>query len=577
MRFASALALLLLGLLALILPNLGAAPLERAEIYFLDAARSMVETGDWVVPRYQGEPFFDKPPLAYWLMGAAFLGLGAEAAAARLVPALAALGTVLATVWLGVLLFGRRTALAGALVLSTTLAFLIFARVAMSDMPLTLLTTLSVALGVRAYRPHPAAWTVPALGAALGLGFATKGPIALLVPGLAFLLLLLANRRRPLPVGWGALAVGLVAFFALGFGWFALVYGRLGAGPLEYFFLRENLERFAGQAYDVGRPPWFYLPAYAAEGLPWSPFLPLALWRLRRRDGRDEAGRRPALFLAAWVALVLIPLVVSRGKIDYYLLPLYPALSLLLGRLFVGVPWRRLERVWSGAVLLLMAAVLAAVVLRPPRLPAEWLPGRGVMLLLGGVLATSALAAAMVAVHPTPRRVLGLLGGAMASWWFVVVVFFLPAFSRAQPNQAIVADVARELRHRPDLRLAVCRDPSRARRDILFHARLTADERCEVWPLAASRRRYLLLVSPAVDRSLQASPRYRHVATYRYLPAKVLTLGGLFSVTEPGEIVLSANFPTDDPVAARKRRKEYRQMLKQERKELRRQRQAKAQ
>ncbi len=573
MRFASALALLLLGLLALVLPNLGAAPLERAEIYFLDAARAMVETGDWIVPRYQGEPFFDKPPLAYWLMGAAFLGFGTEAGAARLVPALAALGTVLATAWLGVLLFGRRTALAGALVLSTTLAFLSFARVAMSDMPLTLLTTLSVALGVRAYRPPPAPWTVPALGAVLGLGFATKGPIALLVPGLALGLLLFANRRRPLPVGGGALAVGLVAFVVLGFGWFALVYGRLGAGPLEYFFLRENLERFAGQAYDVGRPPWFYLPAYAAEGLPWSPFLPLALWRLLRKDGGDEAGRRPALFLAVWVALVLIPLLVSRGKIDYYLLPLYPALSLLIGRLFVGVPWRRLERVWSRAVLLLMAAALAAAVLRPPGLPAEWLPGRGAMLLFGGVLATSALAAAVVAVGPTPRRVLALLAGAMASAWLVVAVFFLPAFSRAQPNRAIVTDVARELRHRPDLRLAVCPDPSRARRDILFHARLTAEERCEVWALAASRRRYLLLVSPTVDRSLQASPRYRHVATYRYLPAKVLTLGGLFSVTEPGEIVLSANFATGDPVAERKRRREYRQMLKQERKELRKQKQ----
>ena len=56
MRFASALALLLLGLLALVLPHLGAAPLERAEIYFLDAARGMVESGDWIVRRYQGEP-----------------------------------------------------------------------------------------------------------------------------------------------------------------------------------------------------------------------------------------------------------------------------------------------------------------------------------------------------------------------------------------------------------------------------------------------------------------------------------------------------------------------------------------
>jgi len=159
----------------------------------------------------------------------------------------------------------------------------------------------------------------------------------------------------------------------------------------------------------------------------------------------------------------------------------------------------------------------------------------------------------------------------MASAWLVVAVFFLPAFSGAQPNRAIVTDVLRELRHRPDLRLASCSDPSRARRDVLFHARLTVEERCDLWPLAASRRPYLLLVSPKVDRSLRTIPRYRHVATYRYLPARVLTLGGLFSLTEPDEIILGANFRTDDPAAERKRKKEYRQMLKRERKELRRQ------
>jgi len=65
LRYGTSLALVVLALLALVLPSLGQAPLERAEIYFLDAARGMVETGDWVVPRYQGEPFFDKPPLVY--------------------------------------------------------------------------------------------------------------------------------------------------------------------------------------------------------------------------------------------------------------------------------------------------------------------------------------------------------------------------------------------------------------------------------------------------------------------------------------------------------------------------------
>ena len=558
-RAAAAVALVLLGFAGLVFPSLGAAPLERAEIYFLDGARSMVESGDWVVPRYQDESFFDKPPLTYWLMGVAFLGLGPEAGAARLVPALAALATLLVTVWLGALLFDRRTGLVGAVVLSTTLAFLTFARVAMSDMLLTLLTTLAVALGVRAYRTDLPGWTVPALGAVLGLGFATKGPVALLVPGLALLLLVVHHRRLPFGRGTAVLAGG--AFVVLGFGWFVLVYSRLGTGPLEYFFLRENLERFAGESYDVGRPAWFYLPAYAAEGLPWSPFLPLALWRLRGKDGNLEGDRWPSRFLVGWVGLVLVPLCLSRGKIDYYLLPLYPALSLLIGRWFVRGPRRSVDRMWVRAVLLLLVGALAVATLHPPRVPDAWLPGTGAITLLAGVLAMSSLAALAVAVRPTPGRAAAVLAGAMASAWLVLTVFFLPAFTRGQPNRTIARDVAREHRFRPDLRFATCSDPARARRDVLFHSRITAEERCDLWPLAASRAPYLLLVRPEEDRSFRSLPGYRHVATHRYLPARSLTLAGLLSPSDPGESILIANFETNDPVAERKRRRETRKAL----------------
>ena len=546
------------------LPNLGLAPLERAEIYFLDAARAMVESGDWVVPRYEGKPFFDKPILSYWLMAAAMEWLGPHAGAARLVPVLAAVGVVLATVWLGVLLFGRRSALAGALVLATSLAFLSFARVAMSDMLLAAWTTLAVALAVLAYRPAAPAWAVPLLGAVAGLGFATKGPIALLVPGLAVLLLLRHNRRRPIPCGAGRLALAALAFATFGLGWFALAYRRLGIDPLATFFFRENLERFAGEAYDVGRPFWFYPPAYLAEGLPWSPLLPMALWRLLRSREGDEASR--SRFLVVWVALVLVLLSLSRGKIDYYLLPIYPAVSLLIGRYLAAVPWGRLDRAWAAVVLVAEAAALALVLALPPRIPDAWLPGALPRALLVALLAAGAAALLAVAARPTAARAAAALASLAASVWLVLVVSFLPAFAAAQPNRAIVADVARELRYRPEARMAFCSDPTRVRRDVLLHVRLAAFSECDLWSLAGSRAPFLLLATPAQDASFRADPRYREIARYRYLPASTLTLHGLFSVREPGEIVLGANFVTSDPEAERKRKREYRKAFQEARK-----------
>ena len=532
----------------------------------MDAAREMVESGDWLVPHYEGKPFFDKPALSYWLMAAAMEGFGTTAGASRLVPVLASIGVVLASAWLGALLFDRRSALAGALVLATTLAFLSFARVAMSDMLLTLWTTLAVAGAVLAWRPGSPGWAVPLLGAAAGLGFATKGPVALVVVGIPVLLLLWENRRRPVPCRWSTLAVAAVAFAVLGLGWFVLVFRRLGAEPLVYFFFRENLERFASETYDVGRPFWFYPPAYLAEGLPWSPFLPIALWRLLR--SRDGASAPRTRFLSLWVALVVVPLSLSRGKIDYYLLPVYPALSLVIGRYLAAVPWRRPDRAWAGLVLLLQAGALVLVLARPPRIPGEWLPGAFPRALLVAVLAAGAVLLLAVALRSKPARVAAVLASLVAAAWLVLVVFFLPAFAAAQPNRQIAADVARERQYRPDLRMAFCSDPTRVRRDVLLYVRLAAFAECDLWSLAGSREPFLLLATPAQDASFRADPRYREVARYRFLPASALTLDGLVSIREAGEIVLGANFPTTDPEAERKRKRDYRKAIQRERAEL---------
>jgi 4-amino-4-deoxy-L-arabinose transferase-like glycosyltransferase len=529
-------------------------------VYFLDAARGMVESGDWVVPRYEGKPFFDKPILSYWLMAAAMKAFGPTATAGRLVPVLAAVGLVLATAWLGRLLFDRHSALAGAVVLSTTLAFLSFARVAMSDMLLALLSTLGVALAVLAHRPGAPGVVIPLLGAVAGLGFATKGPIAVLIPGVAILLLLADGRRLPQAASARTIALAALAFLVLGFGWFVLVYQRLGTGPLAYFFLRENLERFAAQTYDTGKPPWFYGPIYLALGLPWSPFLPLAAARLLGR-GADAEARRSARLLVLWPLIVLVPLSLSRGKLDYYLLPLFPAVSLLIGRHLAAASWDAFDRSWARVVLLVEAAALALLLVRPPYVPVEWLPGPSGRFVLLAVLAAGLLLLLAAAVRPSPRRALIAPATLVAAIWSSLVLLFLPSFAASQPNAAIVADVARERAFRPDLRMAYCSDPTRVRRDVLVEVRLAAVAECDLWSLAGSREPYLLLATPAQNASFRVDPRYRHIATYRYLPAEALTFGGLFRLREPGEIMLGANFPTDDPVAEVKRKRDYRKQL----------------
>jgi 4-amino-4-deoxy-L-arabinose transferase-like glycosyltransferase len=514
----------------------------------MDAARAMVERGDWLVPRYRGEPFFDKPALTYWLIAASFRLFGFTPAAARLVSAAAALGVVVVTVGLGRRLVGEASALAGGFILATTFAFMTFGRWAMSDMLLTLWSTLAFALAERLLAGEAPGWVVPALGATLGLGFLTKGPVALLLPGVGILLLLW---RR----GWPRLslvgvAVAVALFTLLGLGWFVEVYARLGVGPLGHFFLRENLERFAGETYDSSRSPLFYLGTYLAEGAPWSFFMPLVLWRLLR--GGDAAG--PARLLLGWIGLMLVPLSLSHGKIDYYILPAYPAASLALGQFFAATSWGRIERAWARAVLAASGVALGAVPLVLHRIPAPWCGGP-TRAAFDVVVSCAALALLFAALRPSASRIRWTLVAGSAGVFVAAVTLLVPPFVAAQPNAGIVAAIERERAFRPDVSVALCEDPTRVQRDILFYLRIPVLERCDLWFPASSGRPFLLLLRRNERNSLRQLPEFRMVFAQDQLPSTVVNAEKILAPPDPQPIFLAANYPSTDPaVLARERR-----------------------
>lgn len=530
---------MLLGACFILFPALGGASLERAEIYFLDGARAMVETGDWLVPHYQSRAFFDKPPLTYWLMALCFEGFGVSKGAGRLVPALAALLLLLATFWLGRLLFDRRTGLAATIILATSVGFMSFGRVAMSDMLLAFLSTLAVALGVK-LRAGSAPWALPALGVVLGLGFLNKGPIALLLPGLGLAVLAWPWKRERLPRP-RLLASALFLFVVLGLAWFAAIYARLGAEPLVHFFVRENLERFAASTYDSGQPPFFYVGAYLSVGAPWSVFFALAAARVLRPPDVVVPGAAAARFLLLWLALMLVPLSLARGKIDYYLLPLLPAFSLVLGGHFAQPRWARLDRLWAAVSVSLGAAALALVPLVLQQIPDGWIsPARRLVLL--AVAALGALALLATARHASPRRTLSALAAVSGAVAIAVATLLVPGFVAAQPNRDVVARVERELARRREVGIVSCQDPARVQRDILFFTRHAVVERCDLWAVVSGRRPVLLLLQEGEYQSLQRAPRLRLVSIHDYVPSASLSLDKL-DRAQAARFFLVANYP----------------------------------
>jgi hypothetical protein len=191
-----------------------------------------------------------------------------------------------------------------------------------------------------------------------------------------------------------------------------------------------------------------------------------------------------------------------------------------------------------------------AVVVAPAaiwRLPSDWLPPPALVLALAFLLLGGSLACLTAARSVTPQRTLAAISVAAALLFCSVYAVFLPAFRAAQPHQAVVADVLRVRQHQPEVELIICEDHARLQRDLLFHARVAAQERCDLQAVASSPQPLLLLLQPGDLAGLAAPPTLHEVGKYRYLPASTLTLRGFLAGLQPSTVILMAN----ETIAAR--------------------------
>ena len=292
---------------------------EPDEGRYAEIAREMTVTGEWLVPHLNGFEHFQKPPLLYWLTAASIRLLGANEWGARLPSALAALGVVLLTYGIARRIADRATAVAAALVLVSSIEFFALARLLTPDMVLTFWVTAAVASLVFKRR-----WL---FFVCMGFGFLTKGPMALIVPISAALGWQFAPRagEEKLPLPW---LRGMALTLAIGLSWFIALSVRDGA-LFDYFWRYELVERFASTGHGRSKPFWFFAPVLVVGLLPWTFFLPARareLWVRWRSGGWLNTDG----LLFYWIVPPLLILSLSGSKLPTYILPLMPALSLLV-------------------------------------------------------------------------------------------------------------------------------------------------------------------------------------------------------------------------------------------------------
>ncbi len=368
--------LLLLAVLfgALFAWRLGSAPLLNPdEGRYAEVPREMVASGDWVTPRLNGVPYFEKPPLMYWAVAACETLFGPSEWSVRLAPALFGIVGILAAYAAGRRMFGREAGFWSALVLGTSLLFLALGHIVTLDMAVSVLMSTTLFCFILGMREEPGRlrrWLFYGLYASAALATLTKGLMGFLVTGAVMFLwvLLLGQWRRLWPL---YLPSGVMIFLAIAAPWHFLISGR-NPGWAHFYLIYEHFQRYSDKSHGRFEPFWWFVPIVILGFFPWTGFL----WSAFRESLAGGWARRrehaEAWFLAIWAGFIFLFFSYSKSKLIPYILPIFPALAVVVGRWLAATfesenAFARMKtglRVF-GFLCGLLAAALCIAVLKP--------------------------------------------------------------------------------------------------------------------------------------------------------------------------------------------------------------------
>jgi 4-amino-4-deoxy-L-arabinose transferase-like glycosyltransferase len=313
---------------ALLMLNLGTRVFAtNDEARFPMLARDILAEGHWLLPRLDGVPHLNKPPLHAWLIALASWPMGAVTQWTASVPSVfAALVVVLATYWMARRLFGAETALVAGLTVLTTLGVFSFGRESMPDMTFSAATTTAMAAFI-AFEVDGRRGALVLFYGLVGMAFWTKGPAGLLPVAVAAAYCAITYGSAGL---WRIVSAPAVSVLALSiFLWAALVVGAPNAGP----FVNDVVIADLLQWYvPTGHWHWRRLAEPFLQALtillPWSVLLPGALWAAARPSGSASArGTRVSL---VWLVVMFALIAIGHQQRMRYYLPLCPPAALLI-------------------------------------------------------------------------------------------------------------------------------------------------------------------------------------------------------------------------------------------------------
>jgi 4-amino-4-deoxy-L-arabinose transferase-like glycosyltransferase len=313
------------------LPNLGGHALwDMDEGVNAEAAREMVESGNWITPFYNYELRTAKPALLYWLQGSAYEVFGVNEFAARLPAVLCGLGSLLFTYEIARRMFAPTTGLLAGLVLASCIEFCLISHAATPDPPLLFFLLGCYFCYWAGSQGNRRWWFVPC-AVFCGLAVLTKGPVGVALPGLV-ILFHLAWTRQLRKLWDGRLGLAAVVFVLVAGPWYGMVTLDTKGKWLEAFITRENLQRFSSPAEGHRGPIFYHAAMLFVLTTPWCVFLLVSLWRAWRGTRSNTENTSAYRFLVVWFLVYLVLFSLAATKLPNYVLPLYPAVAIMIAR-----------------------------------------------------------------------------------------------------------------------------------------------------------------------------------------------------------------------------------------------------
>lgn len=329
----------------------------------------MIRTGDLVVPRVNHQDFLQTPPLHCWVLGFWLRIAGVEPDGLARMPSVAAsVGTLLLTILLARRHAGDRAAFLSGALLATMIGFWDTGHRVIVDTSLTFFTTLCLVQLVRIELDGDLSLRRGALlGVAAGLTFLAKGLVGPVLVGIVALIMVLRRPALRRPEAIRSAVAACAAFLLVAAPWVIALALRDTGFPTELLFAHVKRRALEGSDHNpsnftfIHRTLLMLLPAAAL-----IPFLLAAAIR-GRRGGTPTPPTSRGLngLLLAWIAVPVILFLVSRSKRNLYLLPIFPAVAVILGAWLDGVLERfrhrpRLPRVFETAAWSLLVIVPVA-------------------------------------------------------------------------------------------------------------------------------------------------------------------------------------------------------------------------